>query len=471
MGNKVDISEVIEFSSDFQKVSTHIKSSLKEISTNIEQIIGMDTFSGKAAKNAKGYFDSFHKHGIIEALTELFTDLNHNLKDHLEAFHSNVDSHENAIIQSDYLNDQQIKINLDYQKLRDLDDRIQKAIHNVSDITSAGIPSFYTIVQDEKEVVETITELEENFNSFTNEGKSHNSQTKALIEHIEKTMNSVKGSAGVERFSDYKNDENFKKLSSLTSTYLAPSISGYTSSKAIARAAENDGLSVSKYEKNGRITYRINASEAALKELGIKPNKHAKYSLYQSGKSGRAKTPLNYYDKKTGKQVWSPEGRNIIKEYPEMRAYNDKATNWDKFKAVGKSTVHGAKDNISGINPKNILGNGHLRTAGKALGPLGAGLSYYNNYNDARADGLTREEAYSRAAVDTTVETAISGAVQAGFTAAGTAFIPIPGVGTAVGAGFGIAFNWALNKKLGKSDKSLMDRAKGAFHKLKDWFS
>ncbi|NBJ70443.1 MULTISPECIES: T7SS effector LXG polymorphic toxin [Clostridia] len=471
MGNKVDISEVIEFSNDIQKVSTHIKSSLKEISTNIEQIIGMDTFTGMAANNAKGYFKNFHKHGIIEALTDLFTDLNHNLKDHLEAFHSNVDSSDNAIIQSDYLNDQEVKINIDYQKLSGIHENIQKTILNVSDVTSASTPPFYSIAQDEKEIVEIVKELEENFNSFTSEGKSHDSQTKALIEHIEKTMNSVKGSAGSERFSDYKNDKNFKNLSSFIGTYAASAISGYTSSKAIARAAEKDGLSVSKYEKNGRTIYRINASEAALKELGVQPDRYTKLSLYQSGKSGRAKAPLNYYDKKTGKQIWSPEGKSVIKEYPEMRAYNDKATNLEKFKAVGKSTVHGAKDSISGIKPNNILGGGYLRAAGKALGPVGAGLSYYNNYNDSRADGLTKEAAYSRAAVDTTVETAISGAVQAGFTAAGTAFIPIPGVGTAVGALIGIGANMVLNIKLGKSQKSLMDRAKGAFHKLTGWFS
>ncbi|MEF2292232.1 T7SS effector LXG polymorphic toxin [Virgibacillus dokdonensis] len=471
MGNKVDISEVIEFSSDFQKVSTHIKSSLKEISTNIEQIIGMDTFSGKAAKNAKGYFDSFHKHGIIEALTELFTDLNHNLKDHLEAFHSNVDSHENAIIQSDYLNDQQIKINIDYQKLRDLDDRIQKAIHNVSDITSAGIPSFYTIVQDEKEVVETITELEENFNSFTNEGKSHNSQTKALIEHIEKTMNSVKGSAGVERFSDYKNDENFKKLSSLTSTYLAPSISGYTSSKAIARAAENDGLSVSKYEKNGRITYRINASEAALKELGIKPNKHAKYSLYQSGKSGRAKTPLNYYDKKTGKQVWSPEGKELVRKYPSLELYNYNTKTTEKFKSVGRVIARGAVNSVTDLNPRGIISGTAANGIGKGLGALGIGLNYYNNYNDAKTDGLNDTDAYTRATIDTTIDTATAGAVTAGVTAVASFAIPIPFVGTAIGVAAGIGVNAALNRKFGKNNKSIMDRAKDAFHKLTGWFS
>lgn len=65
----------------------------------------------------------------------------------------------------------------------------------------------------------------------------------------------------------------------------------------------------------------------------------------------------------------------------------------------------------------------------------------------------------------------VSTAVQAGYTEAGTAFIPIPGVGTAVGVAAGIGGNWLLNKGFGKSEKSVMDRAKGAINKIKGWFS
>ncbi|MDE5415232.1 hypothetical protein [Alkalihalobacterium chitinilyticum] len=57
----------------------------------------------------------------------------------------------------------------------------------------------------------------------------------------------------------------------------------------------------------------------------------------------------------------------------------------------------------------------------------------------------------------------VGGGIQGAATVAGTVLIPIPGVGTAVGAGLGIAVNWALNKNWGTSEKSIMDKIKGGF--------
>ncbi|WP_106496024.1 T7SS effector LXG polymorphic toxin [Lentibacillus sp. Marseille-P4043] len=470
MGNKVDISEVIEFSNDLKTTSSKIKSSLDQLVANIDKIDAMESFSGKAAKNSKGYFENFHKEGVIDAFNELFTDLNDNLKQHLESFQSNVDSSESAIIQSDYLNDLDIQIDIDYQKLNGINENIQKAINNVSDITSASAPPFYSITNDENEVIETIAELDGNLSSFTGEGKHHDSQTKALMERIEKTMNSVKGS-GEERFSDYKVNKDLQNLKDFVTIYLAPGVTGTTSSTAIAKAAKNKGLSVSKYVKNGKTTYRINASEEALEALGVKPDVHAQNALNQSAKSGQAKAPLNYYDKKTGKQVWSNVGKEVVKSHPNMEVYNYDESPTGKFKSVGRATARGAINSVTDLNPKEIVSGSVINRAGKALGPVGAGLNYYSNYNDAKSDGLTGSEAHTRAAVDTTIDTVVGGAVQTGVTAAVSLAIPIPVVGTAIGVAAGIGVNSLLNVKFGKSNKSVMDRAKDAFHKLTGWFS
>ncbi|GAE95497.1 hypothetical protein JCM21714_4764 [Gracilibacillus boraciitolerans JCM 21714] len=108
-----------------------------------------------------------------------------------------------------------------------------------------------------------------------------------------------------------------------------------------------------------------------------------------------------------------------------------------------KDTVH-IKDTF-----KTKIGG--LNYASKSLGIAGMGLSYYTNYIDAEKDGLSGNEAHLRATQDTAIDTAVGGAVQVGFTAAGTALIPIPpGVGTLVGAAAGIGANWLLNKKWGR---------------------
>ncbi|MEW9677815.1 T7SS effector LXG polymorphic toxin [Lentibacillus sp. L22] len=140
MGHKVDISEVIDFSDDLKTMSEDIQSSLDDVQESIDQINAMSTFSGKTAKEAKGYFNDLHK-TILEAFNGLFTDLENNLKKHLDTFESNVDSSKLAIIQSNYLNDTAEDVNDDYQDLLDEHESIYDTISSVADISSATSPS------------------------------------------------------------------------------------------------------------------------------------------------------------------------------------------------------------------------------------------------------------------------------------------------------------------------------------------
>lgn len=223
-----------------------------------------------------------------------------------------------------------------------------------------------------------------------------------------------------------------------------------------------------------------NATEKALKELGVKPDHNAVRDLNKQRKGGKpSKTALNYYDKKTGKQVYSKTGTDVTNKHQGMKYWNDKATNWDKAKTIGKASAKGAGDSLKDtVNVKDVVkdvkGGSIVKGASKSLGVFGAGLNYYSNYHDAKDEGLSTSEAASRATVDTAVDTAVSGAVQAGMTAAFTAAIPVPGVGTAIGVTAGIGANALLNVEFSFGNgpkKSVMDRTKGALHKIKGWFS
>lgn len=155
-----------------------------------------------------------------------------------------------------------------------------------------------------------------------------------------------------------------------------------------------------------------------------------------------------------------------------MEAWNDKASKWEKAKTVGKAAGKGAANALRDtVDAKDIVKSGPTKGLTKSLGPIGGGLSYYSNYHDARADGLSGKKAHSRAAVDTTLDVAVGGAVQAGSVALFTAIVPIPGVGTAIGVVAGVGANLLLNKKFGKSEKSVMDYTKSAFRKVKNWFN
>ena len=473
MGMKVDISEVRTLSSDLKSTANEIDSALDAIRTSIERINNMNSFSGKAAKNAKDYFIELHG-SLIDSLQELYIDLEANLTDHLNAFEGSVDSSTTTIVESDYLNEIETDVNLEYSKLSSYHQSVERTIQNVNDISAASPPEMYSATRSKRDAEDVVIELESNLSSFTKEGKSQVSRTKEFLQRIERTINTAGSHKGEARFTDFESGTAKKEILNLKGFHdvadkISTGATGFTTSRAIYEAAQNEGLSVSKYTKNGKIMYRINASEDALKALGVVPDSHAKTAIKRNKQNSKA--PLNYYDSKTGTQVWSKTGQNVLKKHPSINAWNDKASILEKSKTVARETGKGAVKGLTDIVDLRGINNSGIKGATKVLGPIGAGLSYYSNYHDAKANGLNGKEAHSQARTNTVVDVTISSAVQAGFTAAGTAFIPIPGVGTAIGVIGGIIANTLLNAEFGKSGKSIMDRAKGAVNKIKGWFS
>ncbi|MEN1967636.1 T7SS effector LXG polymorphic toxin [Lentibacillus sp. N15] len=202
MGNKVDISEVHTFCDDLETTSSSIKSSLDSIKADIDRMNAMESFSGQAATEAKGYFKEFHK-TVLEAFNGLFHDLNKNVKQHLTTFEAEVDTSESAIVESDYLNNPESKVDKKYAQLEFEYQSINRTINDVSDISSATTPSFSSVKNNESTVIETIIDLEDKLSSFTSEGKEHDSETKELLHHLEVAVNSAGTKNGRERFTDF----------------------------------------------------------------------------------------------------------------------------------------------------------------------------------------------------------------------------------------------------------------------------
>ncbi|MGX4669000.1 T7SS effector LXG polymorphic toxin [Cerasibacillus sp. JNUCC 74] len=202
MADRVDISEVIELSNDLKTTSTEIKAGLDRIKSDIDQIVAMDSFSGKAAKQAKNYFSDLHN-TILDTFNKLFIDLANNLNQHLELFQSEVDSSQISVIDSNYLTDTKMDLEEQYAQLSSEYQTINRTISNVVDITNASVPSFSSVENDENRVNEEITDLKDQLASFTSEGKQNDSQTKELLHHIEVTMNNAGRSRGQSRFSNY----------------------------------------------------------------------------------------------------------------------------------------------------------------------------------------------------------------------------------------------------------------------------
>lgn len=212
MSHKVDISEVHDFSDDLQEASEDIRSSLIKVKKGIETIDGMSSFSGKAAKEAKYYFNDLHQ-TILGSFRGVFSDLEENLNSHLKTFSSNVDSDESAVIKRDYLQDVKEDINEVFDDLNEQDEAISETIQKVSDITSAAPPSFSDVSQTKKDAEKKVRELDEDLSSFTNEGEKVD--TKEVLHQIEAVMNSAKTSEGKARFADFEGASQISELAKL----------------------------------------------------------------------------------------------------------------------------------------------------------------------------------------------------------------------------------------------------------------
>ena len=257
-------------------------------------------------------------------------------------------------------------------------------------------------------------------------------------------------------------------------------ITGGLSSFGMYVAGKDGGLSTSRHLnlQTGNYSYRINATQTALDRLKVNPDARAlkelmaglpkgnkKWSPKHYGIQATNQAMLKFASQKPGQSGWSGTGESVLKKHPTLAYWNDQATIKQQAKTIGTATIKGAGKSFTDVvDFKGIANSGIVKGAAKSLAPLGAGLSYYSNYSTAKDEGLDDGAAAGRATVDTAIDLAIGGAVQVGFTAAGTALIPIPGVGTAVGVVAGIAVNSLLNVKFGDDDKSAMDHIKGWFH-------
>ncbi|WP_342560386.1 LXG domain-containing protein [Psychrobacillus sp. FSL W7-1457] len=200
--------------------------------------------------------------------------------------------------------------------------------------------------------------------------------------------------------------------------------------------------------QKGGTSYRIYASPLAMGVLGF-PN--------QSGGM------LKYAGKKQGQSGWSPQGEMVLEKHPHLRYWGENTTFAEKGKTIGSATLRGTAEGFKDVfDLRGIAQNGLVKGATRAVAPITAGLSYYDNYSTAKENGSSEGAAHARAVGETAADVAIGSAIQVGLTAAGTALIPIPGLGTFLGAAAGVGVNMLLNAK-GKDDESVMDKLKGLF--------
>lgn len=427
---------------------------------------------------------------------DLWEELEVNLTNHIETFATVVDTDKAAIIENDYLVETCQEVDTQHAKLETSESSIHKTIDGLLDICNVDKPQLKEATTQKEKSEEVVKTINDNLESYHSSNYGDIDNLAKVIDQIGNAMTEAGKKSGTDRFETGADSSLANVMAALNKattniTYIKDAVSGYTTNKPVMQAAKDLGLTVSRSvdKTTGKPIYRIYASEEALKKLGVEPDYHARQQLkhkksgiakkhwsYDTRVKYKQKATLMYYDKKTGKHIWSTTGKPVVEKYPSLNGWKKKASFGEKFESFKQDWSNGFKGGIKDtFNVKSLVSDlddtakGMSKTAGKAIAPLGVGLGYYSNYNDAKKDGLKGTEAHVRAAEDTAIDTAISTGVQAAFTAAGTAFIPIPGVGTAIGVGLGVVANWAISKEW-KKGKSLTGMVKDGFHKFKGWF-
>ena len=212
MSNKVDIAEVEAFSNDLEEVSSDVRSSLDKVQERVNAVNNMESFSGKAAKEAKSYFNELHL-TLLESFRGLFDDLNENLNQHIKSFGNEVDAGESAVIESNYLQDVKEDINEVFASLKELDESIHDTIGDVSEISSATSPDFSDVQEWKKKSVKKIQEVDEDLDAFTS--KDNEVDVNEIMHQIEAVMSKATTSKGKARFADFKGASGNSELAKL----------------------------------------------------------------------------------------------------------------------------------------------------------------------------------------------------------------------------------------------------------------
>jgi len=433
--HKVDISEVIEFSDELKTASEDIKSSLKKVEENIEQINAMESFSGKAAKEAKGYFNDLHK-TILESFNGLFTDLDNNLKKHLESFQLSVDRNESAIIESDYLKDTEEDISDDYEKLSEEQESIRETISSVSDISSANHPISWTLDSDKDDATKIITKLEEKLDSFTR--KEDDSQTKELLHQIEVAMKNAKTNDGTARFIDYKGDSKNVGLPELKDYNQAQKEEVMEKAKEAKDSAIKD--------LNGPSQALLNQAYTKLKNGEIDSDKYYDVlSVLKKTKGNLSEEELNEevpegfveYLNENRAQIARDLGVPIGASTMEYKGTVKVGAFIQRFKAIpgpaGPKSFNMVNSKSAHVASPFFKADSPVRTAGKAIGKgfigLGFGLGMYSDIakkdktwgeaitHNVVATGIGVGSTMGTATVLTTAATAVIGATPVGCAA------------------------------------------------------
>lgn len=451
---KIEMSEVIALCQEFQTAAENVKDSLEKINGNATDISSLNSFTGDGPSKAKNYLKDIYK-GVNEAYNETLEIITDSFDVAISNFESSVDEASDTLIQDEYLETVRTEVEKSSKLVKNATKTINASIGSISDISNASKVNTSEISKSSKEFNQIIEKLKKSLSSFISSSQSIAADCDNAIEYLGKIqaeMNKITSNGGISGY----------KASTIT-TVMGLLKENKKLNKARKHslklvAAVNSARGYKKLKASGDIFYNTRNIKNATKVWIIDPNTGKKVLA----SSARRSIP--------GSVGFNKKGKEFLKNKElQFDKYQLKRT---KLSGIGRASKDGVKDSfklvdVSGI--KNSFKSGSwIKGTGKVLGGgLSVGftaLSAYDNYTDAKKQGLNKKEAVVASGINTATSMAVYGASAKVGMAIGTAIFP--GAGTVVGAVLGLATGMIISGVANKVlDKVLLDPLKKGVNK------
>ena len=481
---KIDVTEV-RVQKELLVISVNsIKEQLSVSRSRLSEVVSTDSLKG-AVKDAINQKVTNYQIPLVDNYVNALDSIVSRYDGLVKLFQDTVSETDNsAIIKTEYLERIKQRMKDPIEGLKSSSSKTQNIYAGISDILTLTNPSLDSVNTSYNQAVKSLDDTIKNMEAFNS--VLLKTDTFDLIDMQNSEIATLSGYASlpyVDRESrNYYNRTQFKNSVSEIHSAIHSNSKAVKYQNALAKQlaeSKYSGTVISEQQKEISVskiseTFGLTPPEAEdvldyIKSMGEAVITYRGANIFLNGikitmdSQGRMRWGNRFLFKSSTNNLYR-HGRNFREASGidlENYHYSGNLQGVARMKEMGKAGWSGFKESVNPLN--DFKGWREVGKVGKAFKFLGAGLTIMNLANNFFEDVDLSDGVSSKEARDFVIDSAVdigSGAAAAGLGAAiGSAFLPP--LGTVIGAGAGIAINYALNHvKLPFVGKSVVDTIK-----------
>ena len=481
---KIDVTEV-RVQKELLVISVNsIKEQLSVSRSRLSEVVSTDSLKG-AVKDAINQKVTNYQIPLVDNYVNALDSIVSRYDGLVKLFQDTVSETDNsAIIKTEYLERIKQRMKDPIEGLKSSSSKTQNIYAGISDILTLTNPSLDSVNTSYNQAVKSLDDTIKNMEAFNS--VLLKTDTFDLIDMQNSEIATLSGYAsfpyGDYASRNYYNQTQFKNSVSEIHTAIHSNSKAVKYQNALAKQlaeSKYSGTVVSEQQKEISVskiseTFGLTSPEAEdvldyMKSMGEAVITYRGANIFLNGikitmdSQGRMRWGNRFLFKSSTNNLYR-HGRNFQNASGidlENYHYSGNLQGVARMKEMGKAGWSGFKESVNPLN--DFKGWREVGKVGKAFKFLGAGLTIMNLANNFFEDVDLSDGVSSKEARDFVIDSAVdigSGAAAAGLGAAiGSAFLPP--LGTVIGAGAGIAINYALNHvKLPFVGKSVVDTIK-----------